>query len=164
MIEIDECHRHLIEGIILSIKPKSVLELGYGTGKTTKSILYALNYNGFGTLSVVENFRDWNGNKPDHFIPKRFKHIYLDESEYLTSSTDVYDVIIADGDHYNTHKFWEKLVNMLTSKGCLIVHDVCNKDFPNLNVFTQLPGALVFNTSSRIDEKCERGLAILFKS
>ena len=50
-VQVDFCHGDLIESLVKCHKPKSVLELGFGSGFTTRKILAALDYNENGKLN-----------------------------------------------------------------------------------------------------------------
>jgi predicted O-methyltransferase YrrM len=161
MIEIDENHRSFICSLIRCTKPFMVLELGYGSGLTTKTICYALQKNKRGNLVVVDNFLDWEFNKPDHFKVDGFKFEQLDEKEYLESTKDHFDIIICDADHNNTHNHIDYLLAILNRDGYLIFHDVTNPMFPNLkSIIDKLPNGFLFCSSSLESEQCERGLYI----
>jgi predicted O-methyltransferase YrrM len=45
MIEVDDCHTELLASLIKCHKPVNVLELGIGTGKTSRAIAEALEWN-----------------------------------------------------------------------------------------------------------------------
>lgn len=164
MIEIDECHRSLIVGLIRSVKPYMVLELGYGTGLTTKAITYSLNKNQRGNLIVVDNFLDWDHQKPESFVVNNFTFVEADERQYLESTDKHFDLIVCDADHNKTDQHIELLLNCLNKNGYLIFHDITNPMFPNLgSILQQIPGGFLFQESSVEGEECYRGLYIYQK-
>jgi len=165
MIEIDECHVSFIVGLIRSAKPYLVLELGYGTGLTTKSIVYALLKNKRGNLIVVDNFKDWDYKKPEHVFFEDFTFVESDEKSYLEFTDKHFDVIVCDADHKNTDKHVDMLLNRLNPNGYIIFHDVTNSNYPNLeNIIRKLPNGFLFNESSTKNEQCFRGLYVYKKS
>lgn len=160
MIEIDDCHIAYIAATIRCLKPNAVLELGYGTGKTTAAILTALRANRYvrATFTVVDNFLDWGGVKPSNMLYDNYELIVSSERDFVLNSNRVFDVIVADADHNGTDKIVDELINMLTPGGVIFFHDVTNPMFPNLaTIKDKLPGSWLFNTSE-VGEECWRGL------
>ena len=66
---VDFCHNLLIFSTVLSHKPKNILEVGYGSGFVTTSLVEAIKINNVGNLTLVDNWRDWNYEMPK-FIKK----------------------------------------------------------------------------------------------
>lgn len=164
MVEIDECHRSFIVGLLRSCKPYLVLELGYGTGLTTKSILYSLKKNNRGHLIVVDNFLDWEFKRPDNFVVKDFTFVESDERNYLETTDKHFDVIVCDADHNKTDQHIDLLLNCLNKNGYLIFHDITNPMFPNLEcIMAKLPLGFLFKESSVDEEQCYRGLYVYQK-
>jgi len=68
-VQVDICHGDLIANLVKCHKPKSVLELGFGSGFSARKILAALDYNesealaaSYGspaTYTMVDNWLDW---------------------------------------------------------------------------------------------------------
>lgn len=180
MLEIDQCHIDLISSLIKTSKPKKVLELGFGSGKSSRAIIDALKFNQTEfNYTLVENWVDWNY-KPQYDQVQFLKGegislVNSDELHFVFSTQDTYDFILSDADHWNTDKWFEYVFkNLLNDGGILIYHDVSlgphkNVDlyFKNLdNIYYKAKGMglkmLHFNKSSRDDEKCERGLLVIF--
>lgn len=165
-------HIHLIGSLILSHKPKSVLEIGVGTGLVTKKIINAFAYNNIPVdLTCVDNFTDWRGSTPTGFetYQQQIKFIPKDEKEFVSSCLNTYDFIVSDADHYRTNKWFDKTYSLLNNKGILVYHDVTNKQFPNLYdivkyVETNNINHVIFNKSSLDTERCDRGLLVIFKN
>lgn len=161
MIEIDECHRSLITSLIRSSKPYLVLELGFGSGLTTKGILYALKKNDRGSLIVVDNLYDWDFKKPDHLVIDGFQFEEKTEHEYLETTNHHFDFVVCDADHNHTHEHGDLLLRVLNKNGFLVFHDVTNPMFPKLRTLLDIfPGGFLFQESSTQNEECRRGLYI----
>ena len=155
MIEIDLAHRMLILGLILSAKPNSILELGYGTGVTNNIIREGMRRNQVGTLTVIDNFYDGNVFDTPGLI-------ITSEEEFVHNATDKFDFIVSDADHFNSHKWIDKVIALLTPKGIAVFHDVTCPLFPNLRIIIDTyPTGILFNTSSTTNEECERGLFVI---
>lgn len=164
MIEIDECHRELIAAVVRCHKPTDILELGYGSGKTTLAILEAIRRNNKGKLTVVDNFFDWCGNRPAHFENSGFELVVSSEKDFVEVSGDnLWDCIIADADHTGTHSRAWKLIQMLRPRGFIFFHDVTNPMFPMLNTIVQSLDGLLLKDVSTPDEQCWRGLFVYQK-
>lgn len=170
LISIDLNHLDLIYSLIICNKPINCLELGIGSGATTKKIIEAFRYNELNfNIDCVDNFFDWGGSCPKHISElKNINTFVSSEYEYITSCSKKYDFIISDADHYNTHKWLMETLNLLNSKGILIYHDVNNIDFPNLkSLIDQVEqlnlNHMIFNKNSKINERCHRGLLVIQK-
>lgn len=171
-IAIDNNHIELIYGIIISHKPQNILEIGIGSGLLTKKILSAFKYNGIkNNLDCVDNFFDWSGIAPSHILDiKDINLIYKSEEEFIRTCEKKYDLIISDADHFNSHKWIDKTCCLLNENGILIYHDITNKMFPNLSSiisFFEINSSkysyFIFNKNSRNDERCDRGLLIVYR-
>lgn len=174
MIAIDKAHCDLIYGLVVSAKPRDVLELGYGTGASSLSISEALEYNENALFNsakelqakytIVDNWNDWNGEEPD-IHQHRFSLVTMDETEFCSNlQKDSYDFILSDADHANAEKNAGKLFYALRSPGILIFHDVTNPGWPNLRVLLgSYANSVLFNKSSRQNEECDRGLLVIFR-
>ena len=169
----DKNHIDLIYSLIISQKPRSILELGIGSGFLTCKILEAISYNEIHqtTFDCVDNFIDWGYNIPDHIREIRGINIIINSEEnFVKSCKNKYDFIISDADHPNCHRWITETCSLLNDGGILIYHDVTNQDFPNLKSildhFNKLPttySTLLFNKSSKANERCSRGLLIINK-
>lgn len=181
MIEIDQCHLDLLAGLIKSQKPVDVLELGFGSGKSVKSVLDALAYNtNEYNYTLVENWIDWNGVPQREQIEfmKEYKNVKIacmNESDFVFNTPEKYDFILSDADHWNTDKWFDYVyTRLLNPGGILVYHDVSlgpekvDLYFKNLdNIYHRCKeldlNFVHFNKSTRDDEKCERGLLVIFK-
>lgn len=169
LVKMDEAHYRLIEGHVYAQKPEHVLEFGFGSGELTERILTALDYNDKGSLTVVENWYDWNYERQPLIQHKRLTYVEKSEEQFVSTMSGNYDMIIADGDHYNTHRWFMTLINNVRFDGAVFFHDVTNSSFPNLQtIYFQVAdhrrlGYKLFNTSSRLDERCERGLLAVWR-
>lgn len=167
----DSCHYELIYGAVRAFKPELTLELGYGSGILTQTILEALITNSFGLLDVVDNWYDWQYQKPHHIPDNIHPRVLLhtaNESDFVHKSPpDKYDLIISDADHNNSHKWWRATMSMLKRDGIAFFHDVSNPMFPNLIRMAKEISAeystKLFDRSSEPTERCERGLLMVLK-
>lgn len=173
MIEIDKAHRDLIYGLIVASKPKSILELGFGTGRTSNTIIEAINFNEIPVrYDIVDNWHDWGGVKPEVVDQGWYKDyatfVTSTEEDFVMANYDKfkYDFIVSDADHANTHKWFWHIYSMVRGLGILVAHDV-GGEYPGLHLITDMFGLgdkyVIFNQNSRGDEKCDRGLLVIFK-
>jgi predicted O-methyltransferase YrrM len=191
-VQVDFCHGDLIANLVKCHKPKNVLELGFGSGFTTRKILEALEYNETGPLvpsygppakyTLVDNWLDWReaGKPPpdmSEFQTPRTTLVVSNEHDFVFSAKEKWDFIFSDADHFNTDKWFEYVFdNLLNDNGILIYHDICVKApesgefwFPNLarilyKTRERKLSHFLFNKDSRTDEKCWRGLLVIFKN
>lgn len=167
-ISIDSNHIELIYSLIICHKPNNCLELGIGSGLTTKRIVQAFDYNEIvPNIDCVDNFFDWNGNCPDHIKELTSINIIINnEYDFLTSCNKKYDFIISDADHNNTDRWLDKTLQLLNAGGMLIYHDVTNVEFPNLKKLIEQAKTLrlnhmLFTKNSKMNERCNRGLLVI---
>jgi predicted O-methyltransferase YrrM len=167
---IDKCHLYLIQGLLVSAKPKAVLELGVGTGNVSQVILQALSYNGWGKLTCVDNWQDWKGKQPPiaaELVKSGADVVTMSERDYVRNNTSTkFDFIMSDGAHGASHLWCDALYDMLRPNGYLVAHDVTNRNFQNLKRYiteakSRKYSQMLYQTSSREDERCERGLLIV---
>lgn len=174
LVAIDQCHGYLTSALIASRKPQNILELGFGSGASCREILNALNFNGLHfNFTVVDNWMDFNGIPPDELkkeIYSNVKFISSPEKDYVFSCKEKFDFIFSDADHFNTQNWFDYVYNeLLNPEGILIYHDVTNsQQFPNLmriysDSIRKNYHHMLFNYTSRSDERCERGLLVIFK-
>ncbi len=194
-IMMDACHMDLICGLVASLKPSRVLELGVGSGVLTRRILQTLTNYGLNDsqLTCVDNFSDFGGKCPAHLggfpgfdsrvcdfpgFDSRVSLCVMGELEFLmalrrvfgfeSSPLQVFDLIVSDADHNNTHLWMDKTLEILNPGGILIYHDVLNSDFPNLRSLITQAGDkglshFVFSRNSVPSERCDRGLLVIRK-
>lgn len=187
-VAVDACHADLIASLVKCNKPKKVLELGFGSGFTTQKIIDALNYNeenarsDYGppaTFTLVDNWFDWNGTVPpdvQRFANQRVQIITSSEVNFVFNVNETWDFIFSDADHFNTDKWFDYVYDrLLNDGGILVYHDVCETApstgegwFPNLAHIIRKARKLglthkLFNKQSRNDERCWRGLLVIFK-
>ena len=160
---VDRAHAVLLYGTILSSKPKTILELGIGTGLLTITIAFGIRYNEVGTQDAVDNFVDWEGERPSHITQLEelgVNVITQGEKEFVEDCTKTYDMIVVDGDHAEGQDWAEKIFNMVNPGGVLFSHDV--RLFPKLCAYMDLAelkgwGYRVFDENTLREERCERG-------
>ena len=179
-VKIDWAHAGLVEGLVLSSKPKKILELGIGGGRSLESILTGLEYNNQPYhYTLVDNWGDWNGVMPPEVTELYSKKIHniitSNEQDFVFSCKDKFDFIMSDADHNKADQWFEYVYeNLLNDNGILIYHDVNMDDnWPGGNFFnlrniyhavkTKKISHRLFNVSSLPEEQCERGLLVIFK-
>lgn len=172
-IKIDEAHSRLINSLVCSQKPTRILEFGFGSGSVTDAILEALKFNGSPSFyTVVDNWADWGGKMPwtARLFENKVAFCNGDESAFVRKVVAEYDFIVCDADHQKTHENWQLIFdNLLAQGGIVVFHDVTNGEFPNLEmILTEVRNCacmhVLFNKNSRTDERCDRGLLVVFKS
>jgi nucleoside-diphosphate-sugar epimerase/predicted O-methyltransferase YrrM len=175
-VKIDQAHVELIKGLVIGNKPRTILEFGLGGGAATDAILEGLEFNHQTFQYVlVDNWNDWYGIRPKEVDEKYGDLINIvdsSEKNFVFSTSQKFDFIMSDGDHYQSDQWFEYVyAELLNPGGILIYHDInlFDKDsFPNLvNLYhrikaLELPHHL-FNRNSREDERCQRGLLVIFK-
>jgi predicted O-methyltransferase YrrM len=68
-IKIDIAHAKLLTSLICCNKPKSILELGLGGGRSSDAIMKCIQYNQNNpTYTVVDNWLDYNYVQPQNFV------------------------------------------------------------------------------------------------
>jgi predicted O-methyltransferase YrrM len=167
-IAIDCAHNLLIIGSVLARKPRQILELGFGTGYLTKSLMCAINFNTSGALTTVDNWYDTKGEEPHTAKELRAAGLNLvnsGEEEFVRRApTDFYDFLISDADHYNSLKWVDQYLRVVQHDGMLFFHDTNQpQTFAKLArleaeiIRRKLP-CFHFKQNSRPDERCDRGL------
>lgn len=166
-VAIDDAHIALIVGVIKAAKPDRVLELGFGSGQTTKAIADALAWNGHGSLVTVDNWVDWGGVKPEH--AQGFAFLELDEADALQQLQMTFSVIVSDADHRNAGRYIDLYLKILAPGGVLFFHDTNQPNYPTLFSLRDLLALRGiawqhFTVSTRPDERCDRGLLMVLSA
>jgi hypothetical protein len=166
-VALDRAHNMLVAGMVLSKKPKAVVELGVGSGYLSASLAYAIRYNGVGQLTSVDNWYDTQGQEPP--IAKQLRVLGVNvvcsgEEEFVRSApTDAYDMLISDADHYRSPEWLDQHLRIVKHDGLLFFHDTNQPEaFPALATLEGTVRGLGlpyyhFIENSRPDEHCDRG-------
>lgn len=176
-VKIDVAHAMVLTGLVAANKPKTVLEIGLGGGQSCDAILSGLEFNKQEyEYTIVDNWHDWGGQRPDGVTERyaeRCNIIDSGEREFIFSTDKTFDFIMSDGDHFNTQDWFEFVYDkILNPNGILIYHDInlFNEpdSFPNLvKIYEKCQeyglNHKLFNLNSREDERCQRGLLVIFK-
>jgi predicted O-methyltransferase YrrM len=174
-VKIDKAHSDLIYGLVVASKPSSIIEFGLGGGESTDSILRGVEFNqNSPTYSLVDNWLDFGGKVPAAVLKRyqgRVNLITAAEKDFVFSTTEKYDFILSDADHHHTQDWFDHVYdNLLVPNGVLIYHDIdfFESEFPNLRqiYFRAVERKLafhLFNKNSRPEERCQRGLVVIFK-
>jgi predicted O-methyltransferase YrrM len=176
-IKIDVAHAMLLNGLVVSNKPKTILELGIGGGQGTDAILSGLDYNQQPyDYTLVDNWNDFGFQQPPE-VTERYGHrinsiITSNERDFVFGCNKTFDFIMSDADHHSTDQ-WFKYVfdTLLNPGGILIYHDINlfdNDAFKNLiSIYNECKTLnlkhKLFNKNSLPTERCQRGLLIIFK-
>jgi hypothetical protein len=169
MIEIDACHRQLIGAMVAAAKPSRILELGFGTGATTRVLKIAAESVGMAHLIVVDNWVDWGGTKPEHqdyYFGPGVRFVTADEREFLASTPDdTYDFLVSDADH--TGDWCEEHFRVTKPGSICFFHDTNTRHiYPGIGrtveyVKTRGWSHYHFTKSTLPGEECERGLLMV---
>lgn len=172
VIALDLSHNILLFGAVLSAKPKSVLELGVGTGYVTKSLLYALAYNGVGKLTCVDALIDSGGKVPFHYQELKdmgANIIISTEKDFtLAQQRESFDFLVSDADHKGAVNYLPQTIEMMQPGSVMFFHDTNESRFPGLmKIEDRLRKMDIechqFDQVSREDERCNRGWLMAFK-
>lgn len=177
-VKIDLVHAHLVGGLVASLKPRSILELGVGGGRATDQILAAVEFNQNNPkYTLVDNWCDFGFNMP-HEVQERYSEkiniVTSNEKDFVFATQEKYDFIMSDADHHHTNEWFDYVyANLLLPDGVLIYHDVnlypeIDGSFPNLLEILETCKAQnihhkLFNKSTIPTERCHRGLLVIFK-
>ena len=172
-VRIDEAHAHLLFGFVCAHKPSSVLEFGFGGGRSAEAILKAMAWNGNAACyTLVDNFCDWGGAMPEEartfFLRHAEAHLVVcSERLFVAECRAQFDFIMSDADHTSTQLWFDDVYErLLAPGGILVYHDV--RSFPNIGEIEtacqkrNIPH-VVFDKNSRREEACQRGLLVIFK-
>jgi len=176
VVKVDVAHAAMLTALVQANKPKMVLEIGIGGGQGTDAILAGLDFNQQEfDYTLVDNWHDWGGVRPDGVTEKygdRITIIDSPEKEFVFGTDQKFDFIMSDGDHFQADQWFEHVfTELLNDSGILIYHDINLFDadaFQNLNQIYYRCREYglrhhLFNRNSREDERCQRGLLVIFK-
>jgi predicted O-methyltransferase YrrM len=175
VVKIDLVHANLIQGLILSQKPSSILEIGLGGGRSCDAILAGIEFNKNNPkFKIVDNWMDWNYQIPQNVMEiygKKAEIITMNEKEFVFSTKEKFDFIMSDADHYSTNQWFEYVYeNLLNYKGILVYHDINLVDgfCPAAEIYEICKKRNIhhylFNKNSLNEERCQRGLLVIFKN
>ena len=165
---VDRCHNIFLVGSVLSKKPRSILELGIGTGSLTVSMIYALRYNGVGELTCVDDWSAWGGQEPagvDEIRDGGVKMVApICVSDYLRQCRDAaFDMVVADAIHLSSKDVLDQLERVCTDNAFMFVRNsnrsVMLNENGGIEGWLKARGNLLyhFTESTRADEHCEDG-------
>jgi len=176
LVKIDVAHAELLRGLIMSHKPKTILELGVGGGQGTDAMLSGLEYNEQAyDYTLVDNWLDFDYVQPPEVAERygsRINIVTSGEQEFVFSCNKKFDFIMSDADHHRTDQWFEYVYqNLLNPNGILVYHDV---NLVDADAFHNLAGIyhrcrndkiphMLFNRNTKGGERCQRGLLVIFK-
>lgn len=168
-VAVDRAHAVLLMGIVLSRKPRDILELGIGSSFVTKTLLQATRFNGVGRITAVDNWLDWRGDEPPLMAELRAQGVNVvapveEETFVHEAADDAFDLLVSDADHRRSGTWIDEHLRIVRHDGFMFFHDTNHTDrFKSLGLIEkrlrelQLP-FYQFTESTRPDERCERGL------
>ncbi len=169
-VAIDRAHAFFIVGCVLAQKPETVVELGVGSGYLTRLLLAAIEYNGIGTLVSVDNWIDWQGHEPPIAQQLRTEGASIVVSEERTwceqRETGSVDCLVVDSDHLHGGEWVQEHLRIVRPGGLLFFHDTNAPSYPSLKETVKAVCGLShihFTTSSRPEERCQRGLLFVIR-
>src|SRR3989442_12604965 len=97
IVKIDSNHANFVRALVRCTKPRSILELGFGAGEATRSMLAGLHYNERAfQYTVVDNWIDFGGVQPEITKTAEFsavKFVTSGEFEFVKESNGAFDFI-----------------------------------------------------------------------
>lgn len=174
-VSVDLAHATLLAGLVMSMKPMLILELGFGAGYTANVIADAIAWNGVGHHVIVDNLTDEGvGDRIARFSHRHpaAEIVMANEREYVNEKFGElckYDMVVSDADHENSHNWFSKTLLLARPGGVACFHDVGKGSiYKNLQGLVEMAVALqlahiVCEESSRQDERCERGWMVVFR-
>ena len=180
VVAMDQCHIDLIAAVAGALKPTSILEMGYGSGRLTERLFKMRHENHLSDdaclYTLVDNFVDWDGQMPEGFPiiprtqPKRGAFA-MDEEKFIEMAVKEkwrFDLIISDADHQHSHEWFPVVVcALLAPGGVAFFHDVLAPEYQlgkNIEDIKMIGYPYkVFDRNSMSSERCERGLLMVMK-
>lgn len=173
LVAIDDCHIELLAALVKAHKSRTLLELGYGSGRSAAALARAVAANAVAVrYDIVDSWADNQGRpwaEPGSLSPHVRFHAATEEA-FVAACSDRYDFILSDADHAGSHKWFGRVYSRLLEEGGILAcHDVLQPDFPNLfGIYKaclkyQIPHML-FHRSTLAEERCQRGLLVVFKT
>ena len=156
-------------------KPKNILELGLGGGRSSDAILNGIKYNQNNPkYTLVDNWLDYNYVQPTNFVNYCKNNINIvtsDEKSFIHNCSETYDFIMSDADHQHTNEWFEYVFdNLLNEDGILIYHDISLLPCGYKNLLEIYYKCIernikykLFNKNSLVNEQCDRVLLVIFK-
>lgn len=169
-VAMDRAHQALIFATALAQKPLDVIEFGVGSGATSEALIAAINYNQHGRLTCVDNWIDWGGAEPP--VAERLRQsgvTVVCESERaftVAAPANAYDLLVSDADHNSAGGWIADTFRIVRSGGILFFHDAAATNYAamaKIREFTKSFPHQMFERSSRPDERCGRGLLMVWK-
>lgn len=132
-------HQSTLLSIVLSTKPKNILELGCRDGRSTYSLLvgcHLLNLYGIKSNLTTVDIEDTTFECPTHLKPN-WNFIKNDAINFLKTQSHGYDLIMIDDWHSSEHVYNELnlLKPFITNKTIILLHDLMHSNStPEYNV------------------------------
>ena len=169
---IDLCHGLTILGTAVSAKPKSILELGVGRGFVTNILLDAIEFNGIGELTCVDNLHDDFPLTLFGNLRNRGAKIIepISEKDFVFQTEEnTYDFLMSDADHNHAGEWTDQIFKIMKPNSFMFFHDITNPGYPNLLNYETRAKELnkpyyIFNQESRFDERCWAGLLMIINT
>ena len=125
-------HQGTLLSIVLSIKPKNILELGCRDGRSTYSLLtgcYLLNLYDIQSNLTSVDIEDTSFQCPSNFS-NHWTFIKEDAIKFLSTQSNKYDLIMVDDWHSSEHVYKELnlLKPFITNKTIILLHDLMHSN------------------------------------
>ena len=167
-VAIDRAHAVFLMGAVLARKPRTILELGIGSGFVTRTLVHAVRFNGVGSITAVDNWLDWRGDEPPIIAELRAEGVDVvaprEERDFVHAApTDAYDLMVSDADHRRSGTWIDEHLRIVRHDGFMFFHDTNHAArFTSLGLVEKRLRELClpyyhFTESTRADERCDRG-------
>jgi predicted O-methyltransferase YrrM len=174
LVKIDDNHAEFVRALVVCNKPRRVLEFGFGAGEATRAILGGLAYNRQAfEYTLVDNWLDFGGVPPPPagaLVAQGVNLVTSSERDFVQTCQTSFDFVFSDADHHHAQEWCDQVYGRMVARGgVLIYHDVTNSaGFPNLlriyrDVLANGYHHVLFNRNSTPEERCDRGLLVIFK-
>ncbi len=172
---VDLCHGLLLLGLLVAAKPQKILEIGIGPGFCSEFLINGIHFNNIGKLTCIDNYHDLGGNLPESTIDdlrSRGTTVIapIEEKDFVFSCEEnSFDFLMSDGDHNHAGEWTDQIFKIMAPNAIMLFHDADNVEYPNLRNYQNRAIELskphmMFNKSSRGDERCARGMLLILNT
>lgn len=169
-VAMDRAHQAVIFAMAVAQKPMDVLEFGVGSGAISRALIAALNYNQHGRLTCVDNWIDSGGIEPPIAeTVRKAGATVIGQDEYSFTAgapTGAYDFLVSDADHNEAGRWVAETFRLVRPGGILFFHDAAATHYAAMALIREYARPfphLLMDRSSRADERCGRGLLMVWR-